>query len=168
MPLLLLHLLLITSLFVFNFFLIFILKANTYCFFFFDIQFLDLLFIVIFFLIFLSLKTKHLITTLLSILFIFIFFSFGLFSIFVQLPTLMFIIVYLGALMMLFVFVVMLFSAQQNKIENVFYKNFGFFFFSFFAYKTSIIIFESSRINNNINLYKKFWNFRFMNDFFFK
>jgi len=107
---------------------------------------------------------------LLCILFIFIFFSFGLFSIFVQLPTLMFIIVYLGALMMLFVFVVMLFSAQQNKIEVTPYKLFGFLIFSLFAYKTALTLYISCVSNTTISFVEAFnqldlWTIFFLNQY---
>jgi len=170
MPLLLLNLILLLFFILLNFFIIFITKANTYCFFFFDIRFLDLMFIFIFILIFLSLKTKHLITTLLCILFIFIFFSFGLFSIFVQLPTLMFIIVYLGALMMLFVFVVMLFSAQQNKINVASSKIFGFLLFSLFAFKIAKTLQNSNELITTLTFTKTFeqmdlWTIFFLNHY---
>jgi NADH:ubiquinone oxidoreductase subunit 6 (subunit J) len=68
----------------------------------------------------------------------------------------MFIIVYLGALMMLFVFVVMLFSAQQNKIEVTPYKLFGFLIFSLFAYKTALTLYISCVSNTTISFVEAF------------
>jgi NADH:ubiquinone oxidoreductase subunit 6 (subunit J) len=60
----------------------------------------------------------------------------------------MFIIVYLGALMMLFVFVVMLFNVQQNRNTATCAKLFGFFFASIFANKLAQLLFQEPKFIN--------------------
>jgi len=72
--------------------------------------------------------------------------------------------------MMLFVFVVMLFSAQQNKIEVTPYKLFGFLIFSLFAYKTALTLYISCVSNTTISFVEAFnqldlWTIFFLNQY---
>jgi NADH-quinone oxidoreductase subunit J len=73
------------------------------------------------------------INALLCILSSFIFSAVLLFSVGVEILTFIFLIVYLGALMMLFLFVIMLFNLQYIKQNSsLFYKYFIFFMFLLF------------------------------------
>lgn len=114
-----------------------------------------------------SFFTKNPINTLLLILLSFILSSFLLFQIANELLTYTFLIVYIGALMMLFLFVIMLFNLQKlsnnKKINKFILSIFLFFFlciiFNFFSFN----FYTLSNWNNIINTY----NTSFSTIFFF-
>jgi NADH:ubiquinone oxidoreductase subunit 6 (subunit J) len=118
---------------------------------------------ILFFFIF---RVKNPINLLLLILFIFIFIGLGFINVFIQLPTIMFIIIYLGALMMLFLFVVMLFNLQNNFLwkKNLFiYFLFVFIYFIYNAIVlTKLNFIDKATFINQWNA-MDFWTIYFFN-----
>jgi NADH:ubiquinone oxidoreductase subunit 6 (subunit J) len=119
---------------------------------------------VIMFLSFLSLKLINPIYILLNILFFFILTSFLLFNLSCEILTFIFLIVYLGALMMLFLFVIMLFNLQKLQKVMVKYPKKSTFFLIFYI----SLIFLISTFNVNLIFFTGIspWLFFLELDFF--
>ncbi len=107
-----------------------------------------------------SLLIVNPVSALLSILFSFICVSFFLFNINSEIITFTFLIVYMGAVMMLFLFVIMLFNLQNlqlqlNKFLNNYYISLPFFFILFIYFFNYI----ENLIFVNLNLKNSPWIF---------
>jgi NADH:ubiquinone oxidoreductase subunit 6 (subunit J) len=107
-----------------------------------------------------SLLIVNPVSALLSILFSFLCLSFFLFNINSEIITFTFLIVYMGAVMMLFLFVIMLFNLQNlqiqfNKFLNNYYISLPFFFFLFLYF----LNFIENLLIVNLNLKNSPWIF---------
>ena len=119
-----------------------------------------------------SLLIVNPISALLCVLFSFICLSFLLFSISSEIITFTFLIVYMGAVMMLFLFVIMLFNLQNlqtqiNKFLNNYYVSIPFFFILtiYFLNFIETILFINLKFKNSPWLFFK--NLDFFSFFFF-